>query len=240
MKHSHPANEKTIASMQSLEGLNEAAVKQIQARMNYKNFRKGDAILSSGQKSNAVFWIHVGSVKICSPLSADDLASTENRVTVFNVAGPGALLGEIHFVDGRGHSADVITLEKTSCFMMSHADFRFFLQELPELQDKFLVCLASHIRYKTKIISSLTYQTLAGSIAEQLLILAQRWSENSNQGHKRIIIPLTQVLLAQMTGHERSSVAHVLTTFKKKNWISIDKEHRITILNSEALSSFCR
>lgn len=239
MKFVPKPDKNALSNIKMFHGLAADAIERLYGQMQYKRFRKGDLLLVLGQRSASLLWIHTGSAKICdsipSYLSAE---AQDTRESVLNVVGPGAPLGEINFLDGQGHSATVTALEDTACFVLKCTDFRQFLSEFPQLQDNFSAHIGGIIRDKTAKIHCLTRQNLGGSIAEQLLVLASRWGQPRDAGQILIDIPLTQFLLANMTGHERSSVTHVLTTFKNKKWIAVSKDHRITIRDVNALREY--
>jgi CRP-like cAMP-binding protein len=230
----------TLYDVQLFYGLTCAEIERIHARMRYKTFRKGDAILDIGSKSKAVFLLHTGSVKIC-----DDAAASPSeeqhflRETVLNVAGPGTWLGEFNAIDGAGHSASVVTLKTSTCFMLDTEDFRGLIEQIPQLQKNFSCHLVRVIRQKTAKIYHLTQQNLAGNLAGNLLFLAEQHGRADEQGHFIIPLPLTHSLLAAMTGHSRESVSITLKYFKSQNWIAAGAEHSFIILNPDALRKYC-
>lgn len=224
-----------LRSMALLQGLSDEELACVYARTQYRRFRRGAVILSAGQHSSEVFFLYTGSVKI----STDDKGTNvEDSATILSLIGPGALLGEINALDGQGHSANAVALQLTTCFVLQREAFCQLRAAIPQLLHNVDQHLTAIIRRNSEQICALATQDLVGSIAEHLLMLAAQHGTTLDSGHIVIKVPLTQSLLAQMTGRERGNVARALATLKKQEWIAIDPQHYITILQPKALRDF--
>ncbi len=75
--------------------------------------------------------------------------------------------------------------------------------------------------------------------ASQLLALAREYGETTPEG-TRIPMRLTQTDLAGLAGASRVRVNQALGYFRKRGSISLDRDHRITVHDEEALARRAR
>ena len=78
-------------------------------KIRIRRFKKGAIIVTSGDQSDAVYFINQGDLKIC-------LAGEDGKEVVLNVIGAGESFGELAVLTGEPRSADVIA--KTPCELM--------------------------------------------------------------------------------------------------------------------------
>ena len=95
--------------------------------------------------------------------------------------------------------------------------------------------LSRRLRLANAQIESLTTQDVSGRIARQILALAHEYGEPAAEGAVRIPLRLTQGDFAGLIGATRVRVNQVLLTFKERNYITVDHDHRITVRNRDAL-----
>ncbi len=78
-----------------------------------------------------------------------------------------------------------------------------------------------------------------GRVASQLLALTREYGEETPEG-LRVPIKLTQSDLAALVGASRVRVNQALGYYRKRRNISIDRDHRITVHDEEALARRAR
>jgi CRP/FNR family transcriptional regulator, cyclic AMP receptor protein len=78
-----------------------------------------------------------------------------------------------------------------------------------------------------------------GRVAAQLLALAQEYGEPSRNG-TLIPLPLTQSDLAALVGASRVRVNQAIAFFKKRRYLSVGTDHRITVHDTDALARRAR
>jgi CRP-like cAMP-binding protein len=113
------------------------------------------------------------------------------------------------------------------------------MQTMPLLGYNVASILARRLRLATAQIQSYATLDADGRVARQLLALAQEYGRKDENGGVLIPLHLTQTDLADLVGASRVRVNRVLMEFKKRNYLSVDASHRITLHNSEALRERC-
>ena len=86
--------------------------------------KKGDALITIGDKSDSVFIIRYGWVKIVIP---DD----KDGEIVLNHLGPGEFVGELSLIDQKPRSASVIALSEVDALELKRDDFLEVLNKYP-------------------------------------------------------------------------------------------------------------
>jgi CRP/FNR family cyclic AMP-dependent transcriptional regulator len=71
-----------------------------------------------------------------------------------------------------------------------------------------------------------------------LLALADAHGETLPDGDVRIPLRLTQGDLAGLVGATRVRVNEVLVGFKRRNYLSVDGRHRVTVHDRDALAAY--
>ncbi len=188
-----------------LQGLSDSELDEIYTHLQSRVFRKGDTILSSDHRSKAVFFIHSGFVKI-----SDDTeiarGSDKASAFTFNILGPNTVLGEMHALDSKGHSANVIALTPTTCLMLETAHFHACLQQIPGLMHYLYCHLTNLIRRQSQRYKIMMCQNLYGKLAWLLLDLSHRYGEPQKDGTLLIPFPLTNILLVEPGSNLRKNV----------------------------------
>lgn len=214
------------------QGLSSSTVECVAAKIERRSFRKGTTILMMREQSHSVLFVETGLVRVC------DRSCPTNDVLIA-MLGPQEILGEIHALDGQGHSADVVAVEDTICWLMPMADFLDCLEQFPEMTLNLLRLTVKRLRYTTERIALLSTQDTMGRLARQLQILASQCGVPTVDGAIEIPLPLTQADLAALTGVSRQSINSAFSTFRAQNAIECRGNH-IVILRPDLLENRCR
>lgn len=208
----------------------------MQTLMQPCNFRVGDLMLRQGEYSEVVFLIQEGSVKVIRSQNGDE-PSQKNQPNsiVFSVLGSNSIVGELHSWDGEAHSHSVEVLETVKTWALSIEDFRRCVQEIPRLNQAFLMHLASLIRFQARRQEILALHNVGGAVAAQLLLFAEQCGQAHEEGAVLLPLPLTQTLLAELTGHSRESINKVFKRFIEADYIQTQSCYRLLLTDTEAL-----
>ncbi len=207
---------------------------QLHSRMQFRVFLAGELMLEHEKRSKALFWIHEGSVKVVTGAKAAPTSGT--REAVLNVRGAGAILGELNAFDGNGHTASVVALEETTCFMLAIADFHQAIENAPALGHAATRYFVDCIRLNTERHEVMALHNVACVLAGQFLQLSDTWGQAADEhGAMLLPFPLTQTLLSGLTGHSRERVSRAVGSFESAGYICCAPRHRIVIRNHAAL-----
>jgi CRP/FNR family cyclic AMP-dependent transcriptional regulator len=172
-------------------------------------YRKGQAIFSQGDASDAVFYIEKGRVKVT-------VVSDQGKEAVIGILGPNEFFGEACLV-GHTHrmatvtamtDAIIVRLEKPAMIRVVHDE--------PSFAELFIAhLLARAVRVESDLVDQL-FNSSEKRLARVLLLLANFGKEGRPEP---VIAKISQETLAEMIGTTRSRVSFFMNRFRKLGFI---------------------
>jgi CRP/FNR family transcriptional regulator, cyclic AMP receptor protein len=193
----------------------------------------GTNLIAAEEPGEEVYVLLEGFVKV-------DVLTPEGREVILAILGPGEVVGEMSLADSLGRSASVRTLEETTLLCMDRVTFRTSVEEVPAFARNLANLLSRRLRLTNTHVRSLAALDVPGRVAAQLLALAKEYGEPSPEDGTLIPLPLTQSDLAALVGASRVRVNHAIAFFKKRDCISVGKDHRIIIHDPAPLAQRAR
>ena len=156
------------------------------------------------------------------------LSSPEGEEKTLSFAGPGSLLGEASFFDGRPRVSSARTLVKSEIITVTGEVLLQCFRQNPELAMELCRYLSGTIRMLSAQVDSMAFQQADQRLAELLL---QR-AENGT-------VTATHEALGALIGVSRVTVSRVLGAFTRRGWISTGYG-QIVLLQPQRLTGFSR
>ncbi len=216
------------------DGLPDEELTEVAACLVTRTFGRGVFIFHKDSPGQTLYIIQSGRVRIF-------ILSESGQEISLNVYGPGEIIGELGFLDGRPRSASAVAVEPTQTLALRREDFFQRLEDHPRLAMRLLEILAARLRYTTAYAESLAFLDVHGRVAMRLLELADRFGAQSPRGDGlELDLFLTQAELASWVASSRETVNKVLSTFRDRGLIELAGQ-RITILDRVGLwRQICR
>ena len=114
------------------------------------------------------------------------------------------------------------------------------MEEVPAIARNLVGILSRRLRLADTHARSLAALDVHGRLAAQILAFAREYGEPLSDGGTLIPLRLTQTELAGLVGASRVRVNQALGYYRKRGNISIDRDHRITVHDEEALARRAR
>jgi CRP/FNR family cyclic AMP-dependent transcriptional regulator len=222
-----------LSEMALFRGLPPEQLSKIEARVRRRTFPGGAHVITAEDPGETVYVVLEGSVKVY-------VTRPDGTEVVLAALGRGELIGEMSLADSLGRSANVITLEETNFLLMDRGTFRSSVEELPTMALNLANVLSRRLRLANAHLRSVAAMDVSGRVATQLLALAQEYGEPSSRNGTLIPLPLTQSDLAALVGASRVRVNQAIAFFKKRHYLSVGTDHRITIHDADALARRAR
>jgi CRP-like cAMP-binding protein len=226
-----PQKSISLSDVPCFAGIPKEQVGAIGRRLERRAFRRGTTMLMAGEKTDRVYIVQSGLVRVCTHGKDGD---TDN--VLLAMLGPGEIIGEIHALDGLGHSADVLAAQDCTCWCLTAQSFEEILRAYPDVALNLLRLTMRRVRNTTDKITLLATQDSKGRVARQLLIFAHQCGVDTHDGAIEIPLPLTQSDIAALTGVSRQSVNEAFAHFRKSEAISTTKEGHTIILKPDFLA----
>ena len=163
-----------------------------------RNFAKHAIILHEGDKTDALYVVASGKVKVV-------LSTRGGKEVILAILGRSEFFGEMALLDQQPRSADVVAMEPTQLFAISKSDFVNCLAHNPQMAFKIIQGLIQRLRSADRKIQSLALIDVYGRVARTLLELAKPEDGRLVVGEK-----LSQQDLADMIGASREMVSRIL------------------------------
>jgi CRP/FNR family transcriptional regulator, cyclic AMP receptor protein len=180
-----------------------------------KSHPKNTVILNEGEKSDSLYVILSGKVKVM-------MSGPDGREIILTMLGPGEFFGELSLVDSQPRSATVATMEPSQFSVISKADFKRVMAKSPQMADHVMQGLAQRLREADKKISSLALMDVYGRVARTLLQLATK-----RDGVLVVSEKLSQQDIANMVGASREMVNRILKELEGSGYIKMESKNII-------------
>jgi CRP-like cAMP-binding protein len=176
-------------------------------------FRRGSFLLREGERSNHVFLIRHGRVKIVA-------TTVTGHEVLFAVRGPGELVGELAALTSHEapRTASLVALEAVEAQVVNGPEFVAFLEQRPRALMLVVREIMDRLRDSDRRQVEFGSQPTIGRVAGYLAAMAEQDGKAVAGGIE--ITALSQEELASYIASSRESVARALTTLRREGLIS--------------------
>ncbi len=190
----------------SLLTVNQAEV--ISGAVIKRRFKRGEALVEQGHKSNALFILLTGRARVMT-------SDSRGREVILATLSQGDYLGEMSIIDNEPHSATVRAEVQTDVLMLGRAEFARCLAENASMSLVVMRGLVKRLRHADRKIESLALLDVYGRVAHALLDFAIP----DAQGQLIIKEKISRQDLAKMVGASREMVSRVMKDLEERGFI---------------------
>ena len=173
-----------------------------------RRFKRGEALVEQGQKSNALFILLTGRARVMT-------SDSRGREVILAALAQGDYLGEMSIIDNEPHSATVRAEVQTDVLMLGRAEFARCLTENASMSLVVMRGLVKRLRHADRKIESLALLDVYGRVAHALLDFAV----SDAQGQLVIKDKISRQDLAKMVGASREMVSRVMKDLEERGFI---------------------
>lgn len=181
-------------------------------KLGVRKYPKGSVVINEGDESRSLYIIERGRVWI-SKVHGD------GREVVLATLSAGDYFGEMALIDNRPRSANAVTKEATTLYVLHRSDFQELMLVNPAFAVNLLRGLSTRLRAASNNIESLALMDVYGRVASLLLRKAKK------NGDDRDVIEesLTHREIATMVGSSREMVSKIMKDLARGGYITPDK-----------------
>ena len=190
----------TLLTVAQAEVISGAVIKQ--------RFKRGEALVAQGQKSDALYILLTGRARVMT-------SDSRGREVILATLAPGDYLGEMSIIDNQPHSATVRAEVQTDVLMLGRAEFARCLTENASMSLVVMRGLVKRLRHADRKIESLALLDVYGRVAHALLDFAV----SDTQGQRVIKEKISRQDLAKMVGASREMVSRVMKDLEERGFI---------------------
>jgi CRP/FNR family transcriptional regulator, cyclic AMP receptor protein len=173
-----------------------------------RRFKRGEALVEQGQKSNALFILLTGRARVMT-------SDSRGREVILATLSQGDYLGEMSIIDNEPHSATVRAEVQTDVLMLGRAEFARCLTENASMALVVMRGLVKRLRHADRKIESLALLDVYGRVAHALLDFAAP----DVQGQLIIKEKISRQDVAKMVGASREMVSRVMKDLEERGFI---------------------
>ena len=173
------------------------------------SYRKAEAIFSQGEKSDSVFYLRTGTIKIA-------VTSSSGKEAVVAILRPGDFFGEGCIAGQPLRVSRAITMEPSTVLEIERQEMIRVLHEEHEFSDRFLAhMLKRNVRIEQDLVDQL-FNSSEKRLARALLLVARY---GNNEKPQKIVAQISQATLAEMIGTTRSRVSYFMNKFRRLGFV---------------------
>jgi CRP/FNR family cyclic AMP-dependent transcriptional regulator len=196
--------------------LNDQLLQAMSDRGGVKTFPANAVLVNEEDESDSIFILLKGKVKVYG-------AGANGREVVYTTLGPGEYFGEMT-LDGGPRSASVMTLEPTTCVVVTGANVRDFLAHHPDFALHLIRKLIALVRRSTDTVKRLALDDVYTRIYKLLYELAV-----DDDGRLVVNEKLTQQDIADRVGSSREMVSRIFKQLSIGGYVA-NEGKRIVLL----------
>jgi CRP/FNR family cyclic AMP-dependent transcriptional regulator len=200
---------------QLINAIGDPMIRELASRGQVRTFPKNAVIINEGDRGDTLFVILSGRVKVY--VSDDD-----GREMILDMHDAGEYVGEMS-LDGRPRSASVMTLEPTSCSVLSRDELRAAIGRNPDIAMAIIEKLIERARIATDNVKNLALMDVYGRVARLLLSLAK-------EQDGKLVVPerMTQQDIADRVGASRDMISRIFKDLTIGGYVTVENR-QITI-----------
>ena len=173
-----------------------------------RRFKRGEALVEQGQKSDALFILLMGRARVMT-------CDSRGREVILATLSQGDYLGEMSIIDNQPHSATVRAEVQTDVLMLGRAEFARCLTENASMSLVVMRGLVKRLRQADRKIESLALLDVYGRVAHALIEQAH----TNAQGQQIIENKISRQDLAKTIGASREMVSRVMKDLENRGFI---------------------
>ena len=193
------------------------SLRALARRGEIRHYRKHTLLIEEGDRGDTLYLILAGRLR--SYASGD-----KGREITYGIYGPGEYLGEMS-LDGGPRSASVITLETTTCSVVSRRTLERFISERPEFAFELLAKVIRRARAATLNARQLALNDVYGRLRGLLAELSTPHADSS----RRVTERLTHLEMAHRLGCSREMVSRLMKDLERGGYVQT-QDARIHVL----------
>jgi CRP-like cAMP-binding protein len=194
------------------------------ARLRRRSYQRDEVIFHQGDPADTLHLIAAGHVTVRVTLPGGEFV-------VVAIHGPGDAFGEAALVGGpRARGATITALERCETLSLGRDEFHRLRTSYPGV-DRFLVeLLSARVERLNNYLLETLYVPAERRVLRRLLHLCELYTGDD----QRIVIPVTQEILASLAGTTRPTANQVLRRLAASNIVAISRS-QIEVLDRPGL-----
>jgi CRP/FNR family transcriptional regulator len=197
----------------------------------HKVYNKGDMLCSQGEKSDTLFIINEGQVKISK-------LTKEGKEQIIHIFTSGDFFGELSlFSSNEIYNFDAYAISNVKICTLSKHDMDKIIMSNPEISLKLLQVISKRLTQTENLAQNLATNDAEIRIAFMLLEFGEKYGVAVSQG-LQINLPINREEMANYVGVTRETISRKLSIFEELGIISLKGNKVLIIKQIDMLRSY--
>lgn len=194
-------------------------------RGHHRSYKPHQELMGQGDEGDSLYIVLSGLARV-------SMVAANGREIILDYAEPGAVLGEIAFLDGGERTASVHAIDLVEALCLTRAAFHDIVAKHQGLEARLLRAMARRLRQNNAVIEADRAYASGPRLARFLLRLMM--ASNDGEGDGRLKLALSQGELGNFAGMSREQINRQLSAWAESGTIAL-KNGRVSILDRQAL-----
>lgn len=218
-----------VAAGHWLEHVGAEAVTHLSDRWVVRHVAAGSVIMRPATAALGVCFVIKGTLRV-------QVATNSPTPVTLALIGPGEIVGEMAVLDGEACAAEVSAVELSQVAWIDRETFLAAMERWPSLVSGVARLLSQRLRHTDQTVQSLVAMEVDQRVARRLLDFGDTYGERVDERSIRLPMRITQQDLAALVGASRERTNRALVAFKRRGWIAVDAQNRMTLLRPDLLA----
>jgi CRP/FNR family transcriptional regulator len=205
----------SLAELCLPHGLNPEELKHLDAAVRRtRPLQKGDCLFRPGEKTNALFAVRSGSIKLFATLE-----NGEQQVIGFYL--PGEIVG-LDGVETGAHRCTAIALETSSACAIPFVELKAICRQVSSLQEQMLRLFSRELSSEQELLLSITKRTAEGRVATFLASLSARFKRIGYSANE-FKLSMSREEIGSYLGLTIETVSRTFSRLRKEGIIAVNR-----------------
>lgn len=206
-------------------------LEKVTSMITHKQYKKGQALIREGEKSDKLFIINKGQVKLSK-------FTVNGKEQILDIMSCGEFFGEMNLFNSEEvNNFTAYAIEQTEICLLTKEDIDLIMEANPDIAIKLLKEVTKRLAHTENLAQNLATKDPEVRIAQVLLEFCQKFgTQRSDVVH--IHLPITREEIASYVGVTRETISRKLAKFEDLGFITLKGNKELLIKDKPALKNY--
>ncbi len=227
----HVENEPCTKKVPIFSSLSHDEFVKIANMIRHVHYQKGQMLIQEGEKSDTLYIIHKGKVKLSK-------YTVDGKEQILYLMTTGDFFGELNlFNDDEVNNFSVFAIEDIEICQLTKSDMDLIMMENPEISLKLLKAITKRLAHTENLAQNLATKDSEVRIVSMILEFCQKFGTKMKDG-TLIHLPITREEIASYVGVTRETISRKFSKFEDLGLITISGTKQIFVKDQLALRAY--
>ncbi|MEM5627580.1 Crp/Fnr family transcriptional regulator [Bacillus wiedmannii] len=213
------------------KSLSDVEILKIASMTKHKQFKKGQSLIHEGEKSDTLFIINQGQVKLSK-------LTLQGKEQILHILTSGECFCELNIFNSEEKSNfSAYAMEDTKICMLTKANMDSIMERNPSIALKLLKFVTKRLAQTENLAHNLATNEPEVRIAYIILEFCEKYGQETNKGIL-INLPLTREEMANYTGMTRETISRKFSKFEDMGFITSIGNKQLMVKDKAAFRQY--